>query len=186
MNMPKQILYPDDLKLFILSSKPDAEGWVPTSQIVAKIRKSKDCSIPTAYKLLWEQVEILDFKHGKIRLNLPELPELPQTEFLNWLKERNSSLDKIVQFLNTQPPSAKKSDMLVRIGVVREDLKDGLEYGLEELYVRLEQQFGKNKEELSEESKVLRVSKKERAEDTRQVPAEKTDKTKVKKEKEKV
>lgn len=146
--MPKLELYQNKLQEILKSIPPDKQGYISTSLIVAEIRKLNNCSLPTAYKLLWKNSAILTIRHGKVKLYLPKEPVGPEKEVLDWLAEKNKVLNKIVAFLDTQKSSAKKDDMLVKISVVREELKDGLDYGLDELFVRLGHQYKIKPEEL--------------------------------------
>jgi len=141
----KKVLYPAEL-IEIIRNLPQKEGWVRKKQVIDKIMELKDCSLPTAYKILDSHKAILKVEYGRVKLNLPPSLKLSEDEFQRWLDSRNKILDNIVEFLNKQPPSPKKDDIFVRINVIREELSGGLDYGMEELFIRLERQYKVKKE----------------------------------------
>jgi hypothetical protein len=141
------------LEIFKLCEK-DGEGWVKSTAFIRKICEELKCSRMTGYKVVLRHLELFEKRHGFLRLrSTTQNIELPKEQHLEWLDKQNKFLDKIVEYLKTQPPSVQKDYLLVKIGSAREELRDGVSYGVEEIKIRLEQDFGYKVEEAEEGEK---------------------------------
>ncbi len=162
----------DDSQILLLLNnlEKNSEGWTSKRKLVSEIQKEFLCSLPTAYAII-HRSSIFETRHGKIRTLQTYKPiKLDVSYYQEWSKERNIFLDKVVGFLVGKQ---NIEDLLVYIGGVRDQLADGVESELENLFCKLNQKFGSEIIDSEiEKGMLLRLPPKEGTEIARQISAE--------------
>jgi hypothetical protein len=106
--------------------------------------------MPTAYSVVNRFSGLFEKRHGKLRLLA--LP-CPVESFAATVEKNSKVLDRAVEFVSGKLQGVQLQDYMVLIGSVREELKSGVEGGFDNLFIRMEQEFGVTRKDFEEEKK---------------------------------
>ncbi len=138
------------------------KSYATRQELIQGIVNYAQCSIPTAYKLLYFHKSLFYVDGENKWRPVFEVAKDTKTkvEILDFTAA-DKFLDKVVQFVASKPSS---DDFLILVGTSRDQLRDGVWNDYDTLLVLLEQKFGDEVGSLIEEGKVIRETEGKRTE----------------------
>lgn len=148
----EHVLSPEEI-INIYKSLVVGRTFVSRPELVKLIENNTQCSRATAYGILREHENLFLIKNGEYRLGSEILEKNKVAPDLTPYVEAEKFLGEVTVYLTTQQ---NVEDFLILIGVVRDQLRDGIWAGFDKLLLLLEQKYGEQVGGLIEKGETVR------------------------------